>query len=90
VHKVDAIYPEEAKRKGVQGEVVLEISIDEKGKVTGARVKSGPEPLHQAAVDAVKQFRFENSLETKVLATVTFNFVLGGKDDREKPKKPQM
>lgn len=89
VHKVDAIYPEEAKRKGVQGEVVLEISIDEKGAVTGARVKSGPEPLHQAAVDAVRQFRFANSLETKVLASITFNFVLGGKDESGKTKKPQ-
>ena len=89
VHKVDAIYPEEAKRKGLQGEVVLEVTIDEKGTVTGARVKSGPEPLRQAAVDAVKQFRFANSLETKVLANITFNFVLGGKDESGKTKKPQ-
>ena len=89
VHKVDAIYPEEAKRKGVQGEVVVEITIDENGTVTDAHMKSGPELLRQAAVDAVKQFRFANSLESKVMATITFNFVLGGKDERGKRKKPQ-
>ena len=88
VHKVDAVYPEEAKRKGVEGNVILEITINEKGEVADARVKSGDELLSKAALDAMKQFRFSNSLQKTVLATMTFNFVLGDKD-KAAPKKPQ-
>lgn len=88
VHRVDAVYPEEARRAGVQGEVIVDIAIDEKGAVIEARVKSGPDALRQAAVDAVRQFRFSNAVEKTVLATMTFNFVLG-KDEKEKARKPQ-
>lgn len=88
VHKVDAAYPEEAKRKGVEGNVILEITINEKGEVADARVQSGDELLSKAALDAMKQFRFSNSLQKPVLATMTFNFVLGDKD-KTAPKKPQ-
>ena len=76
-HKVDAIYPEEAKRKGIQGEVSVEIKVNDKGEVTVAHAVSGNEMLRQAAVDAAKQFRFSNNLRTTVAATLTFNFVLG-------------
>ena len=88
VHKVDAVYPEEAKRKGVEGEVILEITINEKGEVVAASVKSGDELLSKAALDAMKQCRFSNSLQKTVLATMTVNFVLGNKD-KAAPKKPQ-
>nr|AIA11932.1 Gram-negative bacterial tonB protein [uncultured bacterium] len=88
VHKIDAVYPEEAKRKGVEGNVILEITINEKGEVADARVKSGDELLSKAALDAMKQFRFSNSLQKPVLATMTFNFVLGDKD-KTAPKKPR-
>nr|AIA11475.1 Gram-negative bacterial tonB protein [uncultured bacterium] len=88
LHKVDAVYPEEAKRKGVEGDVVLEVTINEKGDVSDARVKSGDELLSKAAMDAMKQFRFSNSLQKPVLATMTFNFVFGDKN-KPAPKKPQ-
>lgn len=88
VHRVDAVYPADARRMGVEGQVIVDITIDEKGAVTEARVKSGPETLRQAAVDAVRQFRFSNALEKRVLATMTFNFVLG-KDEKHKTRKPQ-
>ena len=79
IHKVDAVYPEEAKRKRVQGSVAVEIKVSDKGEVTDARAVSGDELLRHSAVDAAKQFRFSNSLKTTVTATLTFNFVLGDK-----------
>jgi len=79
VHRVDPVYPEEAKRQGIQGEVAVEIKVDDKGQVTDARAASGNEMLRQAAVDAARQFRFSNSLRATVAATLTFNFVLGNK-----------
>ena len=76
VHRVDPVYPEEAKRQSIQGEVVVEIKVNDKGQVTDARAVSGNELLRQAAVDAAKQFQFSNSLRTAVAARLTFNFVL--------------
>ena len=76
-HKVDAVYPEEAKRRGIQGEVAVEIKVDSNGQVTDARAVSGPDTLRQAAADAAKHFRFSNDFNAPVAATLTFNFVLG-------------
>ena len=78
-HKVDAVYPEEAKRQGIQGDVGVEIKVNDNGQVTDARAVSGHELLRQAAVDAAKQFRFSNDLKAPVAATLTFKFVLGNK-----------
>ena len=75
-YKVNAVYPEEAKRKGVQGEVTVEITVNDKGEVTGARAVNGETLLRQSAVDAAKQFRFTNDLNKTVVATLTFKFVL--------------
>lgn len=85
--KVEAVYPDEAKRKGVQGEVVVAITINEKGDVTEAHAESGEPLLRSAAVDAARQFQFANPLQQTVQAKLTFNFVLGEKN-RSAPKKP--
>jgi len=54
-----APYPEEALRKNIEGKVVLSIVVDAKGKVSDAKVLSGPPELGQAAIDSVKQWEFE-------------------------------
>ena len=74
-HKVDAVYPEEAKRRGIQGVVAVEIKVNEDGQVTDARAVSGHQILRQSAVDAARQFRFANDRGAPVTATLTFNFV---------------
>jgi TonB family protein len=75
-YKVDAVYPEEAKRRDIQGEVSVEITVNENGEVIDARAVSGNDALRQAAVHAARQFRFSNNRKTTVAATLTFNFVL--------------
>ena len=75
-YKVDAVYPAEAKRRDIQGEVSVEIRVNDNGEVIDAKAVSGNEALRQAAVDAAKQFRFTNNRKTTVGATLTFNFVL--------------
>jgi TonB family protein len=47
------IYPLKAKAAGIEGTVVLLAQINKSGRIDWARVVSGPEPLRQAAVDAV-------------------------------------
>lgn len=53
------LYPEEASKNGVQGEVTVRAVVNEEGNVTDARVISGPEPLRGAALEAVQHWRFE-------------------------------
>ena len=58
IQRVAPVYPEAAKQAGIEGTVVLSVSLDEKGRVIRARVvKSIPE-LDQAALEAVRQWTY--------------------------------
>ena len=59
-HYVPAAYPEQAKAKGITGTVVLSVTLDTGGNVIAAKVlKSLSAELDQAAIDAVKQWKYE-------------------------------
>jgi TonB family protein len=65
-------YPEAAKRAGVQGTVRLLITIGKDGAVTNTRVLSGHPLLAEAAVDAVRLWRYAPTLsDGKPVAVVT-------------------
>lgn len=59
IHRADPIYPSEALRQKIEGEVMLETFIAEDGTVKDVHAVSGPDLLRPAAVDAVKWWRFE-------------------------------
>ncbi len=60
VHSVQPVYPESARKEKIGGVVVLETVIDRKGAVTSVTpLKSPDERLTAAAVNAVRQWRFE-------------------------------
>ncbi len=74
------IYPEAARRARIQGVVVLECIIAKDGSVREAKVLRGlPLGLTEAAVDAVKKWKFEPStlnnkpVEVLYILTVRFN-----------------
>ena len=73
-------YPEVALRNRTAGSVVLDIQIDEKGRVTRATPVSGPPLLHQAAVAAVLQWRYKpatiDGVNVQSQSRVTINFNL--------------
>lgn len=77
---VRPVYPPEAKAQNVQGVVIVEIRIDEEGRVSDARVLRSIPLLDQAALDAVRQWEFTptllNGVPTPVVMTVTLNFTL--------------
>lgn len=53
-------YPEELRQKGIQGEVELQVAIDEKGTVAAVKIARPLYPyLDFAAVQAVRQWIFE-------------------------------
>ena len=82
-HKVDPAYPDEARRAGLQGEVVVEVTVDEEGHVEEAQVVSDIEDapmLSEAALVAIRQWEFAPTLidgaAAKVLFTITVRFRL--------------
>jgi len=58
IAKTNPVYPVDAKKAGVSGTVVLEAIISEYGEVRALKVISGPAQLQQAALDAVKTWRY--------------------------------
>ena len=78
------IYPDIARAARVEGLVILEATIDERGVVTDARVLRSVPLLDAAALAALKQWRYTQTLlngtPVRVLMTVTFRFSLGDRD----------
>jgi periplasmic protein TonB len=53
-------YPKRARELGIEGMVVIEVSIDERGKLTHARVRAGIDPeLDRQALASVREWEFE-------------------------------
>jgi len=77
---VPPVYPALAKAQHVSGEVRIDALIDAAGRVTAMKVVSGPPLLHQAAIDSLRQWRYQAAtLDGKPVAmhlTVTVQFRL--------------
>ncbi len=80
VHQVQPVYPDVAKQAGMQGTVVLKVFVGKEGNVQGVKVLSGDSVLAQAAVDAVRQWRYQptvvDGVPVNVVTTVTVEFRL--------------
>jgi TonB family protein len=59
ISKVAPAYPSLAKTQHVSGNVLIDALIDANGKVTTMKVISGPTLLHQAAMDALRQWKYQ-------------------------------
>jgi protein TonB len=82
IHDVAPTYPPEAGRARIEGAVVLLAVIGKDGSVQDVRVESGLPLLAQAAIDAVKQWRYRpylmNGEPVEVDSRITINFTLSG------------
>jgi TonB family protein len=74
----DPVYPPIAKAAHVQGDVIVSVIVDEKGRIVSAKVVSGPAMLQQAALDAVKKFQFNpfsvGNKPIRITTTLTIPF----------------
>lgn len=90
VKYVAAVYPEAALSTRVSGIVILEALVDTNGDVADARVLKSIPLLDQAAVDAVRQWRYTptslNGTLVPVIMTVTVNFSV----DADLPSQPAL
>ena len=80
IHDVTPQYPPEAGRARIEGTVVLLATIGADGSVKNVRVESGLPILAQAAIDAVKQWRYKPYMidgePVEVDSRITINFNL--------------
>ncbi|MCU1316861.1 MAG: hypothetical protein JWN63_2183 [Candidatus Acidoferrum typicum] len=80
IFSVPPTYPMLAKSQHVSGNVLVDALIDATGHVTAMNVVSGPTLLHQAAMDALKQWKYQPaSLDGKAVPmhlAVTIRFRL--------------
>ncbi len=58
-HRVDPDYPAGARAANLQGVIVLDVVVGRDGSVVGMHALNGPEILAQAAMDALRWWRFE-------------------------------
>jgi len=82
IQQVQPVYPPMAKIARVQGPVVLQAVISKQGTIENLRVVSGHPMLIQAAIDAVKQWRYKpyqlSGEPVEVDTQITVNFNLTG------------
>lgn len=77
LEEVRPIYPEDAKKEGLQGSVVLEILIDNKGTVRDAKVlKSLDLRFDKAALIAIKKFKFRPAMVDKSAVAVKIKYAI--------------
>jgi protein TonB len=78
IHRVEPKYPEIAVVTKITGIVILEATVGEDGAVQSVRVLRSVKFLDQAAIDAVKQWRYSplvlNGIPTPFVLSVTLNF----------------
>ncbi len=80
VTKVPPQYPQDAKDQHIQGVVVLRAIIDKQGSVANLQVISGHPLLSPAAIEAVKQWKYQpyllNGAPVEVETQISVNFTL--------------
>ena len=75
ISDVKPVYPEEALKQRIQGSVQVKATTDEKGEVTAAEIVPGKSPqplLEEAALTAVRQWKFEPAIKDGKAVSVTF------------------
>lgn len=80
VKKVNPVYPQMARAAGIQGPVELQLHVTPEGKVDSVQRVSGQPMLANAAIDAVKQWRYEpakiNGRPVEMQTKIRLNFAL--------------
>jgi len=79
-HKVEPIYPSDARTQHMEGAVMLDALVGEDGNVHEVTVTSGPPLLARAAAQAVKQWRYQpfqlNGKPVSIHNQITIQFKL--------------
>lgn len=81
ISRIEPVYPEDAKRQGIEGAVKLHVIVSRDGQVKKVELTSGPALLAKAATRAIREWRYSLTLvggqpvETEQDVVVTFRLV---------------
>ena len=59
VHRVEPVYPAQARQENLQGIIALDIVVGREGSVVSMHPLNGPDVLARAAMDALRWWKFE-------------------------------
>ncbi len=71
--KVAPLYPELARRMNITGVVKVQITVDKNGSIKNTKLVGGHPILANAAMDAVRKWRYESGSE-ETIGVVEFHF----------------
>jgi TonB family protein len=77
---VQPIYPPDAMRNYITGDVRIEAEVDKQGRIGAMKILLGPKQFRQVAMDALKQYEYAPALQggkpvtSKVTVTIKFWF----------------
>jgi protein TonB len=70
-------FPEEARTAGIQGKVRVELTVDATGAVVRARIVEGlGHGLDEAALEAVRGYKFEPAVRCGKAVSATFTIAI--------------
>jgi bla regulator protein blaR1 len=69
-------YPRRAVEQKIQGDVVVELTLNERGEVSDARVLTGPDELRKATLEAVLTWHYASSAINSTVTHATIRFTL--------------
>ena len=67
-------YPDRAREKQIEGDVVVEMALNDRGEVSDARVLSGPDELRKATLEAVLQWHYSPAAIKSTVTQATLRF----------------
>jgi periplasmic protein TonB len=77
-HKTMPVYPDEAMKKAIQGDVIFKVEVDETGKIASSALVQGDPLLVAAGKDSLQTFRFHpymvNGTPTRMQGQLGFHF----------------
>ncbi len=80
IKRVNPVYPELAKKAGIEGTVVVKVLVNTKGDVEKVEILKSHPLLDESAIEAAKQFKFKPGKQrdkfVKVWVSIPFNFKL--------------
>jgi len=62
ISRVEPVYPEDAKRQGIEGTVKLHVVVGGDGSIESVELASGPALLAKAATSAIREWRYGQTL----------------------------
>ena len=80
LHAVQPIYPPDAMRNYITGDVRIEAEVDKQGRIGAMKILLGPKQFRQVAMDALRQYEYTPATQggkpvaSKVTVTIKFWF----------------